>query len=227
MNKSKKVQNLHQTFVKSLLIVLGTLSFSAQAAEITPMPDEVAELEWKLERDRDGITVYTAPVEGSKNKAVRAEMTVDNTISELAALVLDTDACPKWAALCKESYVAKSISPEEFYVYTYNDLPWPVTDREAVAHVLWTVDADSGLTEMRATIATGIVEKSKRTIQLSEGTTRWTFVPTEDGKTRLKEVGPSTPVRVVGFEGIPSAGDILVIANDEQTARDLAESRQR
>lgn len=45
--------------------------------------------------------------------------------------------------------------------------------------------------------------------------------------TRLSEAGPSTPVRVVGFEGIPAAGDILVVAQDEQTARDLAESRQR
>jgi len=45
--------------------------------------------------------------------------------------------------------------------------------------------------------------------------------------TRMDEVGPSTPVRVVGFEGVPLAGDILVVADDEQTARDLAESRQR
>ena len=50
---------------------------------------------------------------------------------------------------------------------------------------------------------------------------------TNDGKTRLKEVGPSTPVRIVGFEGIPSAGDPLVVVDDEQVARTLAESRQR
>jgi translation initiation factor IF-2 len=45
--------------------------------------------------------------------------------------------------------------------------------------------------------------------------------------TRMKEAGPSTPVRVVGFEGVPAAGDILMVAKDEQTARSLAESRQR
>jgi len=45
--------------------------------------------------------------------------------------------------------------------------------------------------------------------------------------TRMEEAGPSTPVRVVGFEGVPAAGDIIVVAQDEQTARDLAESRQR
>ena len=44
---------------------------------------------------------------------------------------------------------------------------------------------------------------------------------------RMQSAGPSTPVRVVGFEGVPAAGDILMVAKDEQTARDLAESRQR
>lgn len=53
------------------------------------------------------------------------------------------------------------------------------------------------------------------------------LISTSDGKTRLDEAGPSDPVGVVGFEGIPAAGDILVSADDEQTARELAESRQR
>lgn len=48
-----------------------------------------------------------------------------------------------------------------------------------------------------------------------------------DGKTRYDEVGPSTPVSVVGFDGIPAAGDLLVVVEDEQDARDLAASRQR
>jgi translation initiation factor IF-2 len=53
------------------------------------------------------------------------------------------------------------------------------------------------------------------------------LISTSDGKTRLDEAGPSQPVRIVGFEGIPSAGDPLVVMGDEQTARTLAESRQR
>jgi translation initiation factor IF-2 len=53
------------------------------------------------------------------------------------------------------------------------------------------------------------------------------LISTSDGKTRLKEAGPSVPVRIVGFEGIPAAGDALVVVDDEQTARALAESRQR
>jgi len=48
-----------------------------------------------------------------------------------------------------------------------------------------------------------------------------------DGKTRYKEVGPSTPISVVGITGVPEAGDLFVVADDEQTARELAASRAR
>ena len=48
-----------------------------------------------------------------------------------------------------------------------------------------------------------------------------------DGKTRIKEAGPSTPVNIVGFNGVPSAGDLIVVAEDEKIARELAASRER
>ena len=48
-----------------------------------------------------------------------------------------------------------------------------------------------------------------------------------DGKTRLKEAGPSTPVNIVGMTGVPEAGDLMVVAENEQVARVLAESRTK
>ena len=48
-----------------------------------------------------------------------------------------------------------------------------------------------------------------------------------DGKTRYKEVGPSTPINIVGITGLPEAGDLMVVAENEQVARVLAESRTK
>jgi translation initiation factor IF-2 len=42
------------------------------------------------------------------------------------------------------------------------------------------------------------------------------LISTADGKTRLDEAGPSTPVRVIGFEGVPAAGDHFVVTKDEK-----------
>jgi len=48
-----------------------------------------------------------------------------------------------------------------------------------------------------------------------------------DGKTRYDEAPPSMPIKVVGFNVLPAAGDTLVVAETEQLARELAASRQR
>src|SRR5229473_1856783 len=41
------------------------------------------------------------------------------------------------------------------------------------------------------------------------------------------EVGPSTPVQILGFEGVPEAGDKFLAMDDAAAARDIAQKRQR
>ena len=47
----------------------------------------------------------------------------------------------------------------------------------------------------------------------------------EHGKT-LEEAGPSRPVQVLGFTSVPGAGDSFIVAEDDRTARQIAEKRQ-
>ncbi len=44
---------------------------------------------------------------------------------------------------------------------------------------------------------------------------------------RVKEATPSTPVEILGFEDLPSAGDDFIVLEDEEKARRVAEYRQR
>jgi translation initiation factor IF-2 len=41
------------------------------------------------------------------------------------------------------------------------------------------------------------------------------------------EAGPSTPVQILGFEGVPEAGDTFLAMEDAAAARDIAQKRQR
>ncbi|MYI95245.1 translation initiation factor IF-2, partial [Candidatus Poribacteria bacterium] len=47
----------------------------------------------------------------------------------------------------------------------------------------------------------------------------------DDGK-RIKEAGPSTPVVILGFTGVPEAGDIFYVLESEKDARAISEERQ-
>jgi translation initiation factor IF-2 len=48
----------------------------------------------------------------------------------------------------------------------------------------------------------------------------------ERGKT-VKEAGPSIPVQILGFEGVPAAGDTFAVVTDAVEAREIAQKRQR
>ena len=44
---------------------------------------------------------------------------------------------------------------------------------------------------------------------------------------RLKEAGPSRPVRIMGLEDVPAAGDVITAVADERTARRLVDEARR
>src|SRR6202023_797073 len=46
-----------------------------------------------------------------------------------------------------------------------------------------------------------------------------------DAGQNLKDAGPSTPVKVLGFTGLPNAGDELLVMESERAAKTLSEER--
>jgi translation initiation factor IF-2 len=49
----------------------------------------------------------------------------------------------------------------------------------------------------------------------------------DDTGKRITKAGPSTPVEVIGFQAVPSAGDIFTVVEDEKRARQVALARQQ
>jgi len=43
----------------------------------------------------------------------------------------------------------------------------------------------------------------------------------------VREAGPSIPVQILGFEGVPAAGDLFTVVTDAVEAREIAQKRQR
>jgi len=138
--------------------------------------------DWELQRDRDGIQIYTRAVEGSPYDAVRSVTVLDDVrLSALVALVEDTDACPEWADRCAESYVFKRLAPNESLIYTHNDLPFPVKDRDVLAHVIWTQDPATGEVVMQSRATQGEMEEVKGRLRLTDAMASWHFRPLATG----------------------------------------------
>jgi translation initiation factor IF-2 len=49
---------------------------------------------------------------------------------------------------------------------------------------------------------------------------------TSDHGKKIEHVGPAVPVEIMGFDGVPGAGDLFTVLQDEQKAREIAEYRK-
>lgn len=136
--------------------------------------------DWEEKKNKDGIKIFTSSVKGSSFRAVRGEMVVEGRIASLVALVEDLAACPRWADLCKEARLEKRVSDTESYAYIYNDIPFPVTDRDVYAHVVWTLNDESGAVTMTSMATDGGTPETKA-VRIKNAVSQWHFTPKEDG----------------------------------------------
>ena len=147
---------------------------------------------WEEQRDKKGIVIETSSVAGSPFKAVRGEMSVKASVSSLVALVQDLESCPDWAALCKEARVEKTVSDTETYAYIYNDIPFPVSDRDVYAHVIWVQDPESKKVSMTSTATAGGTPETGA-VRIQNAVSQWHFTPNNDGTTKVENFAHIDP----------------------------------
>ncbi len=97
-------------------------------------------------------------------------------------------------------------------------------DRNAVGVVV-----EAKLDRGRGPVATVLVQKG--TLRIGDSIVvgaaygKVRAMADDDGK-RIQKAGPSTPVEVIGLSEVPGAGDMLVVTEDDRTARHIAQERK-
>lgn len=169
--------NLIRVISLAILLTAGLWKTSISASE---------EQGWELQRDRAGIQVYTRKVPGSPYDAVRAVTILNGiSLSSLVALLQDVPACADWADRCAEAYVLEEVNDRELYVYTHNDMPFPVSDRDVVSHALWEQDPQTLIVQMNSTAVSGRMDAVRGRLRLTEAQANWTFRPLADGNVEV------------------------------------------
>jgi hypothetical protein len=95
---------------------------------------------WTLEREGEGISLYSREVADSPFLAVKVVAKIDAPAEKVAQLLGDGNGCSPWRAMCKSSEVLHTVSDSERVIYLVLDLPWPVSDRDLVVRSTAQVD---------------------------------------------------------------------------------------
>lgn len=109
-----------------ILTVLIIFTFSKSCA---------AQYNWKLEKQKNGISVYLSDIDGSKFKAVKVECTLPGTYAKLIGILTNVSDFSNWIYKNKTSKLMKQNSSLDFIYYTETHMPWPLSNRDAVIHL--------------------------------------------------------------------------------------------
>lgn len=88
--------------------------------------------EWKLELDKNGISVYTRKIPDSDYLQIKAETTISAPAKQIHDIVSDANQLPNWLFELADAKVVKQITETQRQTYMISDLPWPLADRHYV-----------------------------------------------------------------------------------------------
>jgi hypothetical protein len=82
--------------------------------------------------DRDGITVSQREVEGRAMPVFRGVTTIAATPLEILAVIDDYERQCEWMPRCMEIRLIEQLAPNDRFLYSLANAPWPVHDRDVV-----------------------------------------------------------------------------------------------
>jgi START domain len=94
-----------------------------------------AQYNWKLEKQKNGITVYLSDIPGSGFKAVKVECVLTGTYAKLIALLTNVSQFHTWIYNNNVSSLLKQNTPFDFIYYSETHMPWPLSNRDAIIHL--------------------------------------------------------------------------------------------
>lgn len=90
---------------------------------------------WKLEKDKDGIKVFTSDVAKSAFKAIKVECTLKGSYAKLLAILTRVSDFSEWIYNTKLTKLVKQTNVNDFTYYSETHLPWPMANRDVVIRV--------------------------------------------------------------------------------------------
>ncbi|MEO8413343.1 MAG: START domain-containing protein [Ginsengibacter sp.] len=94
-----------------------------------------AQNNWELNKNKNGIKVYTQKTDSSDFKSVKVEAVFAGTCEKLAGILMGVDKNIKWVYNTKSLHLIKRFSANELIYYAETSLPWPMRNRDQAIRI--------------------------------------------------------------------------------------------
>ena len=146
---------------------------------------------WELQKNKDGIKIWTADTPDSDFKTFKAEMIVDAKLENVKNLLVDLDAITTYYVGIENVTDIERPHDNEAVYYLEFDFPWPVSKRRARVKSK-AVPVEIGSYEITTTLVPPVNEK-KGFIPVQAMSSMWIIINAGNGKTFVKHIAHMDP----------------------------------
>ncbi len=172
--------------------------------------------EWKQVVDRNEITVFARPVEGSTMDQFKGITIVNAPIEVCTAVLRDIPAQTEWMGDNLQAEVLRVFSDDHKVAYNVLKSPWPLKPRDLQIDVTFIEDSDQVMVEMKVYPET-IVPVSKEYIRVTDFEASCCFERLADNRTKVTYINRVNPMAPVP----PSITNLVVRGNPYATLSGL------
>lgn len=185
---------------------------------ITPLL-MMAQYNWELEKNKNGIQVYSSEVSNSTFRATKVECTLEGNYEKLIAVISDIHGMTDWVYRSNSCEILESYSPLDFLYVTITDMPWPMSNRESVIQLQIQTDSLPEFMTIIGTEADEPIPQTTGLVRVSNYKAVWKVTMPEEDKVSIEYILELDP----GGGVPPWMANIMVEKGPYETFKGLSE----
>lgn len=146
----------------------------------------IAQQDWTLRLNRDGIKVYIKNSDSSSIKTVKAECELETSVSVLTAVLLNVNNSKEWIYATKRVALLQQLSPTDLIYYSEVALPWPISNRDFIVQLSVTQDSVTKKVKAVTTNKPDWLPRFKDIVRVEQAYSQWVITPVTNGKLHVE-----------------------------------------
>lgn len=153
-----------------------------------------AENNWKLEKDKDGIKVWTRKAPNAILKEYKASTVIQSTPDKLVAFFKNYKMFDQWMYKVDEGSVKliKKNSENDYYIQMTMSAPL-IKSRESITHFVFNAPDPKGTVLINLDAAPNLLPPNDNYVRIPKMKAYWKFVPLGNGKVEVTHQALSSP----------------------------------
>lgn len=149
--------------------------------------------DWELQKEKNGIKVYTQSRAGSDMKAFKSITEIDTEIENLVAVCKDVAAFPEWQDATKVAKILEAKGEIAHVHYLEFAAPWPVCNRDNITQFTYQFNPSDQSVRVQITTLPDYLPEKEGIVRIRQSSGYYLFEPLSNGKIQVTHSAHADP----------------------------------